>query len=121
MVTLLKRHADGSLRCTYLEGRALNDVDDTARVPSVGLTYLAGTDKSKVNRLKEDFMDNREPDQKDAARRFNTAGALLLQLDVARDLSIMQTDYTFRAKTGVDSERSTGCGHDRQCACKNRQ
>lgn len=95
MVKLLEKHADGRLRRTYLEGRALDDVDDTALVLNVGLTYLSGTDKPKVNRLEQDFMNNREPDQKDAAWRVNTAGALLLQFEVTPDLSIMQTDQTW--------------------------
>lgn len=94
MVKLLEKHADGRLRRTYLEGRALNDVDDTAMTLSVGLTFLSGTDKPKVNRLEQDFMNNKEPDQKDAAWRVNTAGALLLQFEVSPDLSIMQTDQT---------------------------
>ena len=94
MVKLLEKHADGRLRRTYLEGRALNDVDDTTMTLSVGLTFLSGTDKPKVNRLEQDFMNNKEPDQKDAAWRVNTAGALLLQFDVSPDLSIMQTDQT---------------------------
>ena len=94
MVKLLEKHADGRLRRTYLEGMALNDVDESAMTLSVGLTFLSGTDKPKVNRLEQDFMNNKEPDQKDAAWRVNTAGALLMQFDVSPDLSIMQTDQT---------------------------
>ncbi|KAL9607950.1 MAG: hypothetical protein Q9167_007188 [Letrouitia subvulpina] len=39
-------------------------------------------------------MAGREPHQKDAGWRVNTAGSLLVQFDVAQDLQIVQTDQT---------------------------
>lgn len=94
MVKVLEKQADGRLRRTYMEGVPLNDVEESAITLNVGLTFLAGADKPQVNRLEEQSMSSKEPNQKDATWRVNTAGALLMQFDVSSDLSIIQTDQT---------------------------
>ena len=94
MVKVLEKQADGRLRRTYMEGVPLNDVEESAITLYVGLTFLAGADKPQVNRLEEQSMSSKEPNQRDATWRVNTAGALLMQFDVSSDLSIIQTDQT---------------------------
>ena len=94
MVKVLEKQADGKLRRTYMEGVPLNDVQESAITLNVGLTFLAGADKPQVNRLEEQSMTSKQPNQRDATWRVNTAGALLMQFDVSSDLSIIQTDQT---------------------------
>ena len=94
MVKVLEKQADGRLRRTYMEGVPLNDVEESAITLNIGLTFLAGADKPQVNRLEEQSMSGKEPNQRDATWRVNTAGALLMQFDVSSDLSIIQTDQT---------------------------
>lgn len=94
MIKQWERSADIGVQRTYIEGVPTRDINDDAVVLRVGLTFLPGADKPQVNRLEQDFMANKEPDQKDANWRVNTAGALLKNFAVSPDLSIQQTDNT---------------------------
>lgn len=94
MVKSLEKGVDASIQRTYLNGMAMLEVYDTAVVLKVGLVFLPGADRPQVNRIEQTNMAGKEPDQKDAAWRVDTAGSLLLQFDVSADLSIVQTDQT---------------------------
>ncbi|KAL8662362.1 MAG: hypothetical protein Q9202_004757 [Teloschistes flavicans] len=96
MVRNLERPSDEPIRRTHDCGVPLAEVNESAIVLKVGLTFLPGADKPQVNRLEETHMAGREPHQKDASWRVNTAGSLLVQFDVKQDLQIVQTDKTPR-------------------------
>jgi hypothetical protein len=90
MVKFLEKQPDETTKRTYLEGVPQPEVDESAPVPWVGLTFLPGADKPQVTRLEQTNMAGREPDQKDAMWRVNTAASLLLSFEVSTDLSIVQ-------------------------------
>ena len=94
MVKRLEKHADEHFRRTYVRGVPLAEERESAITLKIGLTFLPGADKPQVNRLEQTNMAGKEPDQKDASWRVNTAGSLLTQHEVAQDLSIVQTDRT---------------------------
>ncbi|KAI4253486.1 MAG: hypothetical protein LQ352_003654 [Teloschistes flavicans] len=96
MVRNLERPSDEPIRRTHDCGVPLAEVNESAIVLKVGLTFLPGADKPQVNRLEETNMAGREPHQKDASWRVNTAGSLLVQFDVKQDLQIVPTDKTPR-------------------------
>ena len=94
MVKCFEKGVDGRLQRTYLEGQALLDIYGSAVVPKVGLTFLPGADRAQVTRIEQTNMAGKDPDQKDAAWRVNTAGSLLMQFNVSTDLSIFKIDQT---------------------------
>ena len=97
MVRLLEKGADAHVQRTYVGGVPLTEVQDSAVVLKVGLTFLPGADLAQVNRLEQFSMNDEDPHQKDATWRVNTAGALLMQFDVSADLLIVQSDQTANA------------------------
>ena len=97
MVKMLEKRADANVQRTYVGGVPLTEVQSSAIVLKVGLTFLPGADLAQVNRLEQVSMINEDPDQKDATWRVNTAGALLMQFDVSAELLIEQTDQTANA------------------------
>lgn len=56
------------------------------------MTFMAGADISQVTQLEQIGMAHGKPEQKDAAWRVNTAGTLLLNYEVEKDLSVIHTD-----------------------------
>lgn len=94
IIQQLEKRADQRLMRTYLEGMAMAEVDESAIVLNVGLTFLPGADKPMVNRIEQMNMAGKEPDQKDANWRVNTAGSLLRRFEVSADLQIVQSDQT---------------------------
>ena len=94
MVQQLEKKADPRLRRTYTNGKALEEVIESAPVLKVGLVFLPGADKPQVNRSEQISMEGKEADQKDALWRVATAGSLLSQFNVSQDLSIVETDQT---------------------------
>ena len=94
MIQQLERRPNPRLRQSYANGRALEEVVESAPVLSVGLAFLAGADKPQVTRGEQVNMEGKEPDQKDTVWRVNTAGSLLSHVTVSPDLQIIQTDQT---------------------------
>jgi hypothetical protein len=94
MIKMLEKRADEKVLRTYMAGQALPDHFEDAVVLRVGLTFMPGADKQQVNRQEQTDMTGREPDQKDALWRVNTAGHLLSDFDVLSDLSVVQRDRT---------------------------
>ena len=99
LVKSLEKRTDEPIRRTYSRGVPLADVHDSAIVLEVGLTFLPGADKLQVNLLEETNMVGREPDQKDADWRVRTAASLLVNLEVAQDLQVIQNDQTSKIVT----------------------
>ena len=97
MVKMLEKRADANVQRTYVGGVPLTEVQNSAIVLKVGLTFLPGADLAQVNRLEQFSMNDENPDQKDATWRVNTAGALLMQFDVSAELLIEQSDQTANA------------------------
>jgi hypothetical protein len=95
MIKRLEKAADHGLRRTYVDGQPLKDVNESAPILKVGLSYLPGADVPTVNRLEQtNMITNRDPDQLDSLWRVNTAGTLLSEFDVNADFSITNKDKT---------------------------
>lgn len=94
IVKRLEKHTDKGFRRSYREGSALLRVQDSALVLKIAFTFLPGRDRLQVNYSEQTNIMGKEPDQKDANWRVNTAASLLSQFDVTSDLSIVQTDQT---------------------------
>lgn len=93
-IKALQKKADPQFRRTYSNGLALEEVVDSAPVFTVALEFLPGADKHQVNYIEQIDMEGLIADQKDAAWRVDTAGALLNNFTVSPDLQIVQTDQT---------------------------
>ncbi|RMZ77816.1 hypothetical protein DV737_g4147, partial [Chaetothyriales sp. CBS 132003] len=94
LVSTFEQTVDGSVQATFRDGRRLPDVEENAIKPKVGLTFLPGADTPQVNALEEMLMTQLTPDQKDSAWRVTTAGALLFNTTVHKDMTISFSDNT---------------------------
>lgn len=94
IVRSLEKRADTSVRQTYYDGKRVSEISDTALIPRIGMTFMAGADTPQVNRMEQVGMASKIPDQKSANWRVNTAGTLLSDFEVDTDLSIIQSDNT---------------------------
>jgi hypothetical protein len=84
----------GQVRASFYDGISMQTAVDNAIEPIVGITFMAGADTPQVNLMEQIGMTQAEPDQKDATWRVNTAGALLRNFEVDRDMTVIQTDNT---------------------------
>ncbi|KAL6720999.1 hypothetical protein ACLMJK_000099 [Lecanora helva] len=109
MIQQLEKKTNPRLQRTYTNGLALEEVESSAPIISVGLKFLRGADTPQVTRGEQIDMEGKEADQKDALWRVATAGALLSQFNVTPDLQIVKTDDTAnivaRAKYQAHSDR----------------
>jgi hypothetical protein len=94
IVRQFEKSVDGNVRATFFNGVRAQEISDNAVEPRIGLTFMAGADTPQVNRMEQIGMTQSQPDQKTATWRVNTAGALLRNFDVDKDLSIVQSDNT---------------------------
>jgi hypothetical protein len=94
IVRCLEKRADGRVRQTYYDGKRVNDISEAAAIPKIGVTFMPGVDTPQANRLEQVGMTSNVPDQKTAIWRVNTAGTLLNDFEVDKDLSIVQSDNT---------------------------
>ena len=99
VIRCLEKRADATVRQTYHNGKRLNDISETAVIPKIGMTFMAGADAPQVNRMEQVGMINNMPDQKNAIWRVNTGGTLLQDFEVDTDLSITQSDNTSQVIT----------------------
>jgi hypothetical protein len=106
LVSTFEKTVHGSVQATFQDGTRLAWVNEDAIKPKVGLTFLAGADTPQVNQLEELSMTQHVPEQKDASWRVMTAGALLVNSTVRKDMTISFTDRTaevvhaYRKRTG---------------------
>jgi hypothetical protein len=84
----------GNLSASFKDGIRLAEVIEDAIKPKIGIAFLAGADTPQVTQMEQIQMSQKEPDQKDASWRVNTAGALLNNFDVDKSISIIETDNT---------------------------
>jgi hypothetical protein len=82
MIKRLEKKADEKQTRTYVEGFPSAEFHPNAPVLAVGLTFLRGADKPQVNRYEQNDKSQGDPDQRDATWRLNTAGSLLLDVDI---------------------------------------
>lgn len=94
IVKSFEKTVDGRVRATFFDGTRMQEVDDHAIEPTVGIMFMAGADAPRVNQMEQIGMTQQHPDQKDASWRVNTAGALLKNFEVDTDMSFIQTDNT---------------------------
>jgi hypothetical protein len=100
-----EKRVDEKVRATFFDGIRAREVSPGAVEPKIGMTFMAGADKSQVTQLEQMGMAQRQPEQKDAAWRVNTAGTLLLNYEVEKDLSFRQTDNTATLVQNVRDRR----------------
>ena len=91
---LAKRLGNDEVRATFVNGIQIKEVDDEAHEPVIGMTFMAGADLPQVTQMEEIGMRRKDPEQRDATWRVNTAGTLLTTFDVDKELSITQADNT---------------------------
>ena len=89
-----EKRVDEKVRATFFDGIRAREPSTSAVEPMIGMTFMAGADLPQVTQQEQIGMTQRHPEQKDAAWRVSTAGTLLLNYEVERDLSVVQTDNT---------------------------
>lgn len=94
MIKKFQKATDVPFSRTYQMGVALRTFSGTAHTPHVALVLLPGADLPEVNRMEQNGMVSQLPDQRDSAWRVNTAGGLLINTSVAKDLSLIVKDVT---------------------------
>lgn len=62
MLKRFEKRADERVRRTYVEGQAMQEVDESAVVPLVDMTFLLGTDKPQVIQVEQIGMAGHKPD-----------------------------------------------------------
>lgn len=108
LISTFEKTVSGSVQATFQDGTRLAYLNADAIKPKVGLTFLAGADTPQVNQLEELSMTQHTPDQKDASWRVMTAGALLVNFTVRKDMTISFSDRTaavvhaYRKRIGSD-------------------
>lgn len=100
--------ADGAkiprIQRSYVNGLLYKDVLEWAITLSVGITFLPGADVPQVARLEQSYGE--ELDLKSALWKVNTAGLLLADFDVGRDLSVTRRDQSLVIATKARSRRA---------------
>ncbi|KAF2399750.1 hypothetical protein EJ06DRAFT_530553, partial [Trichodelitschia bisporula] len=87
--------ADRSQRRTYVRGAPAREVYENAPVIRVGIVFLPGANRPTVTQLEQDMlMAGYQPDQQSAMWRVNTAGHLLMDFEVTKDLNVIASDLT---------------------------
>ncbi|KAF2676644.1 hypothetical protein K458DRAFT_424613 [Lentithecium fluviatile CBS 122367] len=87
--------ADRRLKRSYVSGRPARDYYESAPVIKVGIVFLPGVDKPTVTQLEQEMlMADYKPDQLSAVWRVNTAGHLLFDFEVTKDLRVVAKDLT---------------------------
>ena len=108
LISTFERTVNGAVQATFLDGTRLPQVRDDAIKPKVGITLLMGTDSPQVSQMEELSMTQHTPDQKDASWRVMTAGALLVNFSVRKDMTVSFSDRTpaviqaYRKRIGRD-------------------
>src|ERR1700761_4658718 len=85
---------DELFAATYRKGILLSEFEPTAFIADIGIHYVPGADLAQVNILENGEITFAEPIQKSARWKVLTAGSLLVELEVQRDLSMKTVDIT---------------------------
>jgi hypothetical protein len=124
LISPFEQTISGSVQATFHDGTRLAQIRDDAIKPKVGLTFLAGADTPQVNQLEELSMTQHTPDQKDASWRVMTAGALLVNFTVRKDMTVSFADNTaavvhaYRKRMGSDGPFTDPNIHPRAIAVR---
>ena len=94
MLTQFEKAADIRFCRTYRMGKPVQELSVHAEKPHIGLVLLPGADLPEVNRLEQSGMVSKPPDQRTATWRVNTAGKLLSNIVINKDLSLVIDDVT---------------------------
>lgn len=94
LVKAFEKTVKGNLCASFKDGIRRADIVEDAVRPKIGITFLVGADTPQVTQMEQIQMSQKEPDQKDASWRLNTAGAILKNFDVDKSMSIIFTDIT---------------------------
>ncbi|KAK5125215.1 hypothetical protein LTR85_000891 [Meristemomyces frigidus] len=94
MIKSFEKQTDVNFSRTYVLGNPIKDSLPNTIEPKVGFVFLPGSDGPMVNRLEQDNMIDKGPDQRDALWRMNTAETLLSEITVGKDLSMIKHDRT---------------------------
>lgn len=95
IITRLQMAADRRLKRSYVSGRPTRDYYESAPVIKVGMVFLPGVDRPTVTQLEQEMlMADYKPDQLSAVWRVNTAGHLLFDFEVTKDLRVIAKDLT---------------------------
>ena len=87
-----ERSPDATIQKSYHKGNILPEVDQSAAVIRIGITFMAGGDKPSVTAAEVSKISDAKPDQRTPEWRVFTAATLLKRVVVADDLSINQSD-----------------------------
>ena len=94
MIKQFEQSADIPFQRTYELGIYVRGSVGNTHCPNVGLVILPGGDLPEVNRLEQQGMISRSPEQRNAIWRVNTAGTLLQNIIVNQDLNLTTKDLT---------------------------
>ena len=94
MIRQFVQSADIPFQRTYELGTYVRGSVGNIHCPNVGLVILPGCDLPEVNRLEQQGMIARSPEQRNAIWRVNTAGSLLQNIIVNQDLNLTTKDLT---------------------------
>jgi hypothetical protein len=89
-----RRHSGMGAQRSIVNGVPAAEIVESAPVLRVGLSLLDGSNTARVTRIEQTNMMNREPEQRSAEWRVNTACQLLAEFEVQPDLSINLRDRT---------------------------
>lgn len=90
----LRRHGSMGARRSIVNGVPSAEIIESAPVLKVGLSLLEGSHTARVTRIEQTNMMKREPEQRSAEWRINTAAQLMAEFEVQQDLSINLRDRT---------------------------
>lgn len=95
IILRLQMAADRAVKRSYVSGTPVREYYEDAPVIKVGIVFLPGVDRPTVTQLEQEMlMANYKPDQLSAAWRVNTAGHLLNDFEVTKDLRVIAKDLT---------------------------
>jgi hypothetical protein len=89
-----ERNPDCSLKKSYRNGILQSEVDLSAPVVKIGITFMAGADKPSVTSAELSRVSDAQPFQKSPEWRVITAATLLKRLEIGDDLLIYEKDYS---------------------------
>lgn len=95
IILRLQMATDRRLKRSYVSGMPIRDYYESAPLIKVGIVFLPGADRPTVTQLEQEMlMADYKPDQLSANWRVNTAGHLLLDFEVTKDLRVIARDST---------------------------
>lgn len=101
-----ERNPDEPLKKSYRSGILLQNVDPSAPIVRIGITFMAGADKPTVAKAEMRKISDHKPFQKSHEWRMFTGATLLRRFEIGEDLTIQQKDDSHSIMKSV-KERKT--------------